>query len=353
MFRDTFELPVPPFYDPRHAGEWSYRPDAGALLAAAESWRELNRMRPAGLDAARTLLLLVDAQKDFCLPEGALFVGGRSGRGAVEDSDRIARFLYRNLGWITEVICTLDTHSPQQIFFPSFWRDAEGRHPAPHREVTSEALKAGELEPHPCLAGACAEGDTVWLRRYAEFYCEALEKTGKHRLYLWPFHCLLGSAGHDLVGVIEEARLFHSFCRTAEDPIETKGTAPLTESYSALSTEVLTSQDGRTVGVRNDALIDRLLGADRLIVAGQAASHCVKSTLDDLLAEIERRGEPALAQKVVVLADCMSAVTVPDPTRPGELAFDFTPQAEAALARCRAAGMRVVSAQTPAIEWDR
>ncbi len=352
MSRDVFELPVPPFYDPRHAGEWAHRPDAGALLTAAESWRELHRVRPAGLDAQRTLLLLVDEQKDFCLPEGALFVAGRSGRGAVEDSDRIARFLYRNLGWITEVVCTLDTHLPHQIFFPFFWRDAQGHHPAPHREVTAEALKNGELEPNPCIAGSCADGDTVWLRRYAEHYCESLEKAGKYRLYLWPFHCLLGSAGHDLVGVVEEARLFHSFCRLAHDGLESKGMYPLTENYSALSTEVLESQDGRPVGARNGALIDRLLAADRLIVAGQAASHCVRSTLDDLLAEIERR-DTALAEKVVVLADCMSAVVVSDPARPGETAFDFTPQAEAVLARCRAAGMRVVSSETPAAEWDR
>jgi nicotinamidase-related amidase len=346
------DLPLPPFYDPRHAGEWSFRPNVPALLASAEEWRRRLHLKPCGLDPESTVLLLVDVQKDFCFPEGTLYVGGRSGRGAVEDSDRIARFVYRNLDRIGEVTCTLDTHLPQQIFFPSFWRDAAGGRPAAHREVTAKEVKAGELTPDPCLAAELADGDTVRLRRYAEHYCETLEREGRYRLYLWPFHCLQGGEGHALVGAVEEARLFHSFCRTAVSPLEMKGSWPLTENYSALSTEVIEGPDGRPVGTRNTALIDRLLAADRLIVAGQAASHCVKSTVDDLLDEIGRR-DPALAGKVYLLADCMSSVAVPDPAKPGELLFDFTPQAEAALERYRQAGMHVVSSETPVAEWER
>lgn len=346
------ELPLPDFYDPAHAAEWSYRPHPEELLAASAEWRRRHHLKPAALDAETSILLLVDAQKDFCFPQGSLYVGGRSGRGALEDSDRIARFLYRNLGWITEVSCTLDTHVPFQIFSPSFWRDASGERPAAHREVTAAEIENGEITPDPCLAPWLAGGDSVWLRQYAEHYCRSLEKAGRYRLYLWPFHCLLGSEGHTLVGVIEEARLFHAFCRSAQNPLEAKGSHPLTENYSALSTEVLESHDGRPVGSRKTDLVERLLAADRLLVAGQAASHCVKSTLDDLLEEIERR-DPSLAGKVYVLADCMSAVAVPDPAAPGKHLFDFTREAEAAFERYRAAGMHVVSSETPVGEWLR
>lgn len=346
------ELPVPDFYEPEHAAEWAYRPRPGELLAAAAEWRRRHHLTPAALDGETTILLLIDTQKDFCFPEGSLYVGGRSGRGALEDNDRIARFLYRNLDWITEVTCTLDTHVPHQIFFSSFWRDEAGERPAAHSEVTAAEVKSGGVTPDPCLAPWLADGDTVWLRQYAEHYCETLEKAGRYRLYLWPFHCLLGSEGHALAGVVDEARLFHAFCRNAPNRLETKGNHPLTESYSALGAEVLRSHDGRPVGYRETPLIERLLAADRLLVAGQAASHCVKSTLDDLLLEIERR-DPSLAGKVYILADCMSAVAVPDPAEPGKFLADFTPQAEAALERYREAGMHVVSSETPAGEWLR
>ena len=74
----------------------------------------------------------------------------------------------------------------------------------------------------------------------------------------------------------------------------------------------------------------------------------MKSSIDDLLSEILST-DPYLARKVYILADCMSAVTVPD-GRGGFLA-DFTPQAEAALARFAQAGMRLVNSTEPVEHW--
>jgi nicotinamidase-related amidase len=80
------------------------------------------------------------------------------------------------------------------------------------------------------------------------------------------------------------------------------------------------------------------------------ASHCVKSTIDDLLGEIVTRNEE-LVRKIYLLRDCMSSVAVPDLQRPGELLFDLTQQAEAALDRFAAAGMHVVSSAEPVASW--
>lgn len=346
------ELPVPGFYDPARAREWGYAPDQQKVFAAAQAWRREHGIRPSSSDRRHVQLLLIDLQKDFCFPQGSLYVGGRSGTGAMDDSDRIARFLYRNLETITDVTCTLDTHFPFQIFSTSFWLGEEGEPPAPHQEITVDMIRNGRVKPNPDVAWWICEGDYGWLERQVEFYCRELEKTGKYKLYLWPPHCILGSDGHPLVGVIHEARMFHAWSRGARSWIESKGDHPLTENYSVLAPEVLMRHDGRALAERNSRFIKTLLKSDAVIIAGQAASHCVKSSIDDLLSEILTRNEE-LARKVYVLSDCMSAVAVPDPAHPGGFVFDFTPQAEEALARFSAAGMHVVRSTDPITEWPR
>ena len=341
------ELPIPDFYNADNAGRWDYRPDEHAVFERAVAWRDEHRLRPAAEDRLRVHLLLIDLQKDFCFPEGTLYVAGRSGRGAIEDNDRIARFIYRNLGVISAITCTLDTHFPYQIFSPAFWLDADGNPPPANRQIIAEQIRAGEVRPNPALAAMLADGDYDWLLKQVIHYCEELERQGKYRLYLWPPHCLLGSEGHALAGVIQEARLFHAYARGAPAAIEIKGQTPLTEYYSVLGPEVTTRWDGGVIAEKNKQFVEKLIQNDVIIIAGQAASHCVKSTIEDLLDHVD----PALVRKVYILRDCMSAVTVSDPARPGEFLFDFTPNAEEALARFAEAGMHVVESTTPILEW--
>lgn len=327
-------MTTPSFYDPTHAASWSYRPDAQVI--AAEAARA--RLRPAAADERRVHLLLIDVQKDFCFPEGTLYVGGRSGTGAVDDSRRIAEYIYANAGAITEITTTLDTHLAFQIFFPSFWIDRDGASLQPFRTVTAEQIAAGEARPHPAMAKWLCNGNYTWLCKQVLFYCQELERAGKYQLYLWPPHCLLGSDGHALAGVIHEARLYHAYARTSQSSVEVKGGNPLTENYSVLRPEVLSRFDGGALAQRNTQFLHTLLSADAVYIAGQAASHCVKSTIDDLLDEIAAH-DPALAKKVYLLTDCMSAVVAPG--------ADFTAQAEAALARFADAGMNLVTSKEP------
>lgn len=336
--------------DPYRSGDWSYDPDPAQVAAAAAPWRRRLDLHPATEDTTRRILLLIDEQRDFCLPEGALYVGGRSGRGAVEDTERVVRFIYRNLGNLTEIVCSLDSHTPQQIFFSSFWIDASGDQLESHREVLASEVEAGTAAPNPALAGWFGNGSAKWLCRQAADYCRRLEETGRYRLYLWPPHCFLGSEGHGLVGAVQEARLFFSYARQAETPMLIKGMNALTEYYSVLAPEVLVRHDGEMLDQRNDTLIDRLLGADALIVAGQAASHCVRSTVDDLLDEMKARD--LSARKLHILADCMSAVAVPDPERSGEFAADFTPEVEASMKRWQEAGAHIASSEDDASDWS-
>ncbi len=84
------------------------------------------------------------------------------------------------------------------------------------------------------------------------------------------------------------------------------------------------------------------------MIAGEAASHCVRSTLLDLV-EILGDRRPGLIERIYVLEDCMSAVVL---SRSGEVVADFTPAAEEALDRCREAGMNVVRSTDSMEEWE-
>ena len=346
--RPSKPLPIPQFFDGKRAAEYGYRPDAASLATSAADWRAQHAIRPGAADETRVHLLLIDVQKDFCFPDGTLYVAGRSGTGAIDDSRRIAEFVYRNLGQLTDVTTTMDTHLAYQIFFPSFWLDRDDKPLTAHRVVTAEQIAAGEARPNPAMAKWLCNGNYAWLCKQVLHYAKELERAGKYQLYLWPPHCLLGSDGHALVGIIHEARLFHSFARGAQSNVEVKGGNPLTENYSVLRPEVLSRFDGGPLAQRNTQFLQTLLAADAVVIAGQAASHCVKSTIDDLLSEIVAV-DPALAKKVYLVTDCMSAVTVPDGK--GGYVVDFTDAATAALQRFADAGMNLVTSTDPIAAW--
>jgi nicotinamidase-related amidase len=328
-------LPLPPHFDPGRVGEvWrvSYQQRADE----ADAWAKQHAILPAASDGSRVCLLLIDCQNTFCIPGFELFVGGRSGKGAVDDNVRICEFIYRNLGLITEIIPTLDTHTAWQIFHSVFLVDDAGRHPPPLTRIALEDVERGRWKINPAAGPAS-------LQEHLRHYCRKLAESGKFQHMIWPYHAMLGGIGHALVSAVEEAVFFHSIARQAPTRFEMKGSNPLVENYSALKPEVLDGHDGRPIAAKNAALIERLLEHDTVVIAGQAKSHCVAWTIDDLLTEIRGR-DPQLARKVVLLEDCTSPVVVPG-------VVDFTDQAEAAFARFADAGMhRLQSTQWPGMK---
>jgi len=336
------ELPLPPHFDPARADR-VFRVPYGERAAEARAWARRQGLRPAHDDARRIGLLLVDVQNTFCLPDFELYVSGRSGRGAVEDSGRIAAFVYRHLGAITRISATLDTHSALQIFHPVFWVDANGEPPLPFTLVTVADVQKGVWRVNPRLAQALAPRVGFDMDAYVRHYAARLAGGGKYPLTIWPYHAMLGGIGHALVGVVEEALFFHAVARDAPTRFEVKGNHPLTEHYSVLRPEVTEDHEGRVLVPENRALVDVLLELDAIVVAGQAKSHCVAWTLEDLLARIRER-DPSLARKVYLLEDCASAVVVPG-------VIDYTDTAAAAYRRFAEAGMHVVRSTDPLETW--
>ncbi|MDP2483122.1 MAG: hypothetical protein Q8W45_07550, partial [Candidatus Palauibacterales bacterium] len=178
---------------------------------------------------------------------------------------------------------------------------------------------------------------------YARHYVRRVTE-GRYPLMIWPYHALLGSIGHALVSSLDEAVFFHSIARQTAARFEVKGDTPLTENYSVFSPEVTLGPGGERIASPNLSLFDHLMEFDKVIVAGQAASHCVAWTLHDLLTAIQAR-DPELATRIYIMEDCMSSVVVPP-------AVDFTEDAEEALDLFEEHGMHRVRSSDPIENWE-
>lgn len=337
----TTQLPIPPYFEPQKMGE-VWRIPYQKRADEAKAWAKQHNIKPVAEDKTRICLLLIDVQNTFCIPEFELFVGGQSGTGAVDDNRRLCEFIYHNLGLISAIMPTLDTHTAIQIFHPVFWVNQAGVHPIPAAtSITPADIEQGIWKVNPAVAYSIGS-DYPSLQNYALHYVNQLSQHGKYPLTVWPYHAMLGGIGHALVSSVEEAVFFHSTARNSQTQFEIKGNNPLTENYSALRPEVLEGVDGHPIAQKNTRLIQQLLEFDFIIIAGQAKSHCVAWTVDDLLTEIQLA--PNLANKVYLLEDCTSPVVVPD-------VVDYTQAADAAFQRFAAAGMHLVKSTEPINSW--
>ncbi len=331
------ELPVPPHFDPERVGE-VWRVPYETRAREARVWAEEHGIDAASDDSPRVCLLAVDVQNTFCIPDFELFVAGRSGTGAVDDNRRLCDFLYRNLGTITKIFPSLDTHHAMQVFHAIWLVDEHGGHPEPYTLVSPEDVATGRWRMNEAVAEALGI-DADYARRHLEHYTRALAEGGKYDLTIWPYHAMLGGIGHAMVSAVEEAVFFHGVARYSAPEFQVKGDNPLTEHYSMLGPEVTEGPDGDILGSKNTALIEKLLSFDAVVVAGQAKSHCIAWTIDDLLDEEHR-----LAERTYLLEDCTSPVVVPG-------VVDYTDEADAAFERYAEAGMHVVRSTTPIEQW--
>lgn len=338
----TTQLPIPAHFDASKVGE-VWRVPYQLRAADALAWAQQYQITPAALDQRRVCLLAIDVQNTFCIPDFELFVGGRSGMGAVEDNIRLCEFIYRNLGQITEIALTMDTHTAMQIFHSVFWVNQAGEHPAAMTMIAPDEVEQGIWQVNPAIAASLGQMHYERLQAYALHYVRQLSQTNKYLLTIWPYHSMLGGVGHAIVSAVEEACFFHNLARSSQTIFEIKGSNPLTENYSVLQPEVLLDQEQQSIAQKNSAFLQKLLSFDAIVIAGQAKSHCVAWTIDDLLTEIQAT-DPQLAQKVYLLEDCTSAVVVPD-------VVDFTDQAQAAFERFAQAGMQIVKSAQPIETW--
>lgn len=249
-------------------------------------------IKPSSSDARRhrTAVLLIDFQIDFCNRKGSLYVPG-----AERDIANTIRFLLSNLEKITTIYPTLDSHLAFQIFYGTWWLNAENKHPAPFTIITPEDIETGKFRPMH---------NPEWSVRYVN----TLKENGSKPLCIWPEHTMIGTPGHALVPSLYEVCYFHSIVRQSQTLFQVKGDIPESEMYGAFSPEVPVPDNG-SGGINTD-LIGILNTHDKILVMGEAKSHCVLESVRQLVEFFH--GKPETLVKIHVFTDCMSAVRHPD-----------------------------------------
>lgn len=293
------DLEVPNLFNPAHGRDLNFSPSMPDVIEAANQYKKRHNIQNGFEDRTRVELLLIDCQKDFCFPVSP----GQSEDQGTNVSIRIAEFIYRNLPYISYITTMMRIHWPYQIFSPIWWVDERGNNIEPATVISSEDIRLGKFQPSPEVSQFTGTNYT-WALKQSEFYVKAIEDMG-HQLRIHPFHCLMGSHGSNMTGIVQEACWFHSIARGVQPNLQIYDTNPWTECRSVFGADYLLRWDGKgALDQKDAALAHRLLNNDHLLIAGYSGYHSITSTLDDLMHEISF-SDPGLTRKIHILTDCI------------------------------------------------
>jgi len=236
--------------------------------------------------AKRNLLLIIDPQVDFH-KGGSLPV-----EGALGDAQRIAKLIRTKR--FDNIIVTLDTHQFVDIGHPLWWTNDEKEEPKPFTIITTKDIEKGVWR-------AAREEDQKW----TEDYVKKLEENKRFQHTIWPYHCIIGTPGHSVIQVVNDALAAWSKKNSQMVSYVWKGTNPKAEMYSAFKADV--EVPGADETKLNTSLLDHMLRYDHIVVCGQAASHCVMNSVIDMVAYFGSRKQRNLPQ-IFLLNDCTSPV---------------------------------------------
>lgn len=237
----------------------------------------------AGRDIVKTLMLVIDPQFDF-EDNGTLAVPG-----AAEDFKRLLRFAYKNLDKITQFMISLDTHFFFHVFSGCCWKDKDGNFVKPYTEITKAAYDAGEYYP-------------VMYPDVFRDYLPGLESNSKKKLMIWTLHCLEYTKGWLPEQELVKMMYFHEAARRVRPYGVQKGKSPFSEMYGIFKEEYAKGGASKV----NVELTKKIADFDRILIAGQAKSHCVLESLKQFLEVYSDK--PEITSKVYFLMDCCSCI---------------------------------------------
>lgn len=275
-------------------------------------------------------LVVIDGQNDFMgnddgTPYSVKLESGKSltatlpVKGAVSDMKRLAKMVDRTGPRIEDIHATLDSHRVIDVGHPGMFRDQNGKSPNPFTMFSSADL----------VNGIWTTRNPASRKRMIDYELALESSKNKYPHMIWPEHCLIGTWGHNVQADLAEAFLRWERSQYANVDYVVKGTNPYTEHYGALMAEVPDPSDPSTQ--LNTAFLGVMQDADIIGFAGEASSHCVLTTLKQI---VENIGKEHL-KKFHLLTDCMSPVVAPG--------IDFPAIAEQFLKEMAVEGMTLTT----------
>jgi nicotinamidase-related amidase len=307
---------------------------------------------------SKNIVLIIDPQNDFSdvneldrTQPGSLSVPGAS-----EDYSKIIDFISTNS--IDEVHVSLDTHTSRHIGHPGFW-DRVNHDGTLTPADNTDGLTFLEINGENVITGTSIitnrktqyiprmyddesyEALCQYVYNYLHFF-ESSENKHQQKPWIWPNHCLEGTNGHRI------AKELQTFLTTWERSghgivkYHIKGQNNLAEMFSIFSAEkpvsvtesyILRSYlyTGQGIDISpptgsdtyrktqklinlettfNHELMSQLLGDNnRVFICGEAKTHCVKSSIIDLMEHASQCSKAVNSSRIVLLANMTSPIT--------------------------------------------
>lgn len=258
-----------------------------------------------------TALVLVDPQRSFCekidagiqqgLHTGELYVDG-----AEEDMQRLGSLLEDIAYLFDSVTITRDCHPVSHISHPCWFFNERGAYPAPftQMEVRGDSTIVGV----EVRGGVKTEIGEYYVTNpdqlhHTFMYIREMEKNGRGPHIIWPYHCLTGTPGNLVVNSVMEPLIkWEQVTRKNINWLD-KGALPNVTQMSAVRPDVIIP--GYADASR--ALVMLVAWADRIVFAGEALSHCLGSTIQDLHTQFGNAGDTFLSRSIL-LRDATSNV---------------------------------------------
>ncbi|HUS50667.1 MAG TPA: hypothetical protein VMZ91_10910, partial [Candidatus Paceibacterota bacterium] len=221
--------------------------------------------------AERIDLVVIDPQVSFCdKATDELYVPN-----AENDVKRIAEMINRFGKKINKIHVSMDCHHFFDISHMKFWRNSKGQNPDPFTIITHQDTV--DKVWFPIFKSLPGHSDA---QAYVEYYTKELEKNGRFQHCTFPNHCLIGSDGNKIMPVLFQALINWQEKNHNNVNYVSKGSCVITENFSIIQAEVPSPDFPETQ--LNTAFIQTLMDTDRILIAGEAGSHCLKFSTEDI-----------------------------------------------------------------------